>query len=243
MATKLSTLLGSSFTGTAGPAGSIQVGTVTSNPGATTVTNVGTEKSAILNFNIVPGDFDWPSVGIAVSTGSGWDTSITLGSGVSTFLTTASSANLASAVTDETGSGSLVFATSPTLVTPILGTPTSGNLTNCTADGTDAVGFKNIPSSGADKTSSYSLVSGDVGKFVGVGTGGSITVPSGVFSAGSIISLYNNTTGNITITCSAVTTYIGGTNTEKTSVTLATRGICNIFFYSASICIITGNVT
>ena len=42
------------------------------------------------------------------------------------------SANLASAISDETGSGSLVFATSPTLVTPILGTPTSGTLTNCT---------------------------------------------------------------------------------------------------------------
>jgi hypothetical protein len=42
------------------------------------------------------------------------------------------SANLASAISDETGSGSLVFATSPTLVTPLLGTPTSGTLTNCT---------------------------------------------------------------------------------------------------------------
>ena len=55
-----------------------------------------------------------------------------LGSGVSTFLATPSSANLAAAVSDETGSGSLVFATSPTLTTPILGTPTSGTLTNCT---------------------------------------------------------------------------------------------------------------
>jgi len=54
------------------------------------------------------------------------------GSGVATFLGTPSSANLASAVTDETGSGALVFATSPTLVTPILGTPTSGTLTNAT---------------------------------------------------------------------------------------------------------------
>jgi hypothetical protein len=54
------------------------------------------------------------------------------GAGVATFLGTPSSANLAAAVTDETGSGSLVFATSPTLVTPILGTPTSGTLTNCT---------------------------------------------------------------------------------------------------------------
>lgn len=55
-----------------------------------------------------------------------------LGTGVATFLATPSSANLASAVTDETGSGALVFATSPSLVTPVLGTPTSGTLTNCT---------------------------------------------------------------------------------------------------------------
>ena len=65
--------------------------------------------------------------GLPVSTGvSG------LGTGVATFLATPSSANLASAVTDETGTGALVFANTPTLVTPILGTPTSGTLTNCT---------------------------------------------------------------------------------------------------------------
>lgn len=65
--------------------------------------------------------------GLPISTGvSG------LGTGVATFLATPSSANLISAVTDETGSGALVFATSPTLVTPALGTPASGTLTNCT---------------------------------------------------------------------------------------------------------------
>jgi hypothetical protein len=42
------------------------------------------------------------------------------------------SAQLAAALTDETGSGAAVFATSPTLVTPALGTPSSGNLANCT---------------------------------------------------------------------------------------------------------------
>jgi hypothetical protein len=55
-----------------------------------------------------------------------------LGSGVATFLATPSSANLISAVTDETGTGALVFATSPTLVTPALGTPSSGVVTNLT---------------------------------------------------------------------------------------------------------------
>lgn len=46
---------------------------------------------------------------------------ITPGTGVGTFLATPSSANLLAAVTDETGTGALVFATSPTLVTPTLG--------------------------------------------------------------------------------------------------------------------------
>ena len=55
-----------------------------------------------------------------------------LGTGVATFLGTPSSANLRSALTDETGTGSAVFATSPTLVTPILGTPTSGDFSTGT---------------------------------------------------------------------------------------------------------------
>ena len=46
-----------------------------------------------------------------------------LGTGVATFLATPSSANLASAVTDETGSGSLVFGTSPTITTAVLNQP------------------------------------------------------------------------------------------------------------------------
>jgi hypothetical protein len=54
------------------------------------------------------------------------------GANVQAFLAVPSSANLRAAMTDETGTGLLVFATSPTLITPILGTPTSGTLTNCT---------------------------------------------------------------------------------------------------------------
>lgn len=65
--------------------------------------------------------------GLPISTGvSG------LGANVATFLATPSSANLAAAVTGETGSGALVFATSPTLVTPALGTPSALVLTNAT---------------------------------------------------------------------------------------------------------------
>jgi len=53
---------------------------------------------------------------------------ITPGTGVGTFLATPSSANLISAVTDETGTGSLVFANTPTLVTPVLGAATGTSL-------------------------------------------------------------------------------------------------------------------
>lgn len=55
-----------------------------------------------------------------------------LAANLGTFLVTPTSANLAAAVTDETGSGALVFANSPTLVTPALGTPSSVTLTNGT---------------------------------------------------------------------------------------------------------------
>lgn len=51
-----------------------------------------------------------------------------LGTGVATFLATPSSANLLAALTDETGTGANVFATTPTLVTPIIGAATGTSL-------------------------------------------------------------------------------------------------------------------
>ena len=165
-----------------------------------------------------------------------------LGTGVATWLGTPSSANLAAAVTDETGSGSLVFATSPTLVTPVLGTPTSGNLNSCTADGTNKVGYRNIPAVGT-KTGSYTLATGDVGKYVQVGSGGSITIPDATFAEGDVISIFNNTTGNVTLTCSITTAYIAGTDTDKATMTLATRGVATVLFISGTVCVVSGNVS
>jgi hypothetical protein len=60
------------------------------------------------------------------------DTLATLGSDVVDWLGTPSSANLVAAVTDETGSGALVFSDSPVLVTPNLGVPSAVDLTNAT---------------------------------------------------------------------------------------------------------------
>ena len=165
-----------------------------------------------------------------------------LGTGVATFLATPSSANLISAITDESGTGALLFANSPTMVTPALGTPASGNLTNTTVDGTNPVGFRDLPAVGT-KTSSYTLAVGDVGKYVQVGSGGSITIPNSTFAEGDVVVIVNNHTAAITITCTITDAYIGGTDTDKATVSLATRGVCNILFLSGTRCIITGNVS
>ena len=100
-----------------------------------------------------------------------------------------------------------------------------------------------IPQSGSDKTSSYTLTTGDVGNFIGIGSGGSITVPNSTFAAGDAISIFNNTTGDRTITLSISTAYIAGDNTDKNSVTLATRGVCTILFISGTVCVLSGNVS
>ena len=124
-----------------------------------------------------------------------------------------------------------------------LGTPSSGTLTNCTVDGTNLVGYRNVPQSGSDKTTSYTLTTGDVGEFVGVGSGGSVTIPNSTFATGDIVSIFNNTSGNITITCTITTAYIAGTNTDVASVTLATRGVATLLFISGTVVTITGNVS
>jgi len=132
--------------------------------------------------------------------------------------------------------------TSPTLTTPTLGTPASGNLTSCTADGTNKVGYQNIPLSGI-KTASYTLVAGDVGKFVELGTSGTIVVPASVFTTGDAISIFNNTSGSISCTCSAVTTvYKGGTDADISTFSVTTRGVATILFITATVAVVTGNL-
>ena len=63
-----------------------------------------------------------------------------LGTDVATFLATPSSANLITAVTDETGSGSLVFATSPTITTSIVAGSASMDIFNSVATTVNAFG-------------------------------------------------------------------------------------------------------
>ena len=123
-----------------------------------------------------------------------------------------------------------------------LGTPSSGTLSSCTVDGTNSVGYRSIPPVGT-KTSSYTLATGDVGEYVQVGSSGSIVIPDATFAEGNVVSIFNNNSTTITITCSITTAYIAGTDSDKATMTLAARGIATILFISGTVCVVSGNVT
>jgi len=177
--------------------------------------------------------------GLPVSTGiSG------LGTGVATFLATPTSANLASAVTDETGSGALVFATSPTLVTPLLGTPTSGNLSNCTADGTNAVGYLTIPQNA--QTGSYTLVLADSGKTIYhdvAAAAATYTIPANgsvAYALGTTVTFINMSTNAVTVAITTDTLYLAGSGTTG-SRTLAQYGVATATKMTSTTWIISGS--
>lgn len=202
--------------------------------------------------------------------------------GILTWIQTPSSANLAAAVTDETGSGALVFATSPTLVTPTLGVATAtslnkvtvtapatsatltlangsslitsgGNSLTMTTTGTTNVtlpaetftaGYKGTPlTGGAEKTSNYTLVAGDVGKSIQLGASGAVTINDSVFSAGDVVVIVNNTNTAKTITTNITNAFIAGTTTDKSSVSLAAYGIASVMFTAADTCLLSGNLS
>lgn len=168
-----------------------------------------------------------------------------LGSGIATWLGTPSSANLAAAITDETGSGSLVFATSPTLVTPILGTPTSGTLSNCTVDGTNSVGYLNIPQ--VSQSAAYTLVASDSGKHIlhpsADTTARTFTIPANSsvpFAIGTAITFVNqNGAGTLTIAITTDTMRLAGAGTTG-SRTLAANGVATAIKLTSTEWIISG---
>jgi hypothetical protein len=118
----------------------------------------------------------------------------------------------------------------------------AGTTTLTLPNQTATLGYLNIPPVGT-KTGSYTLATNDVGEYVQVGSGGSITIPDATFAEGDAISIFNNTSGNITITCTITTAYIAGTDSDKASVTLATRGVATILFISSTVCVISGNIS
>jgi hypothetical protein len=180
------------------------------------------------------------ATGLPISTGvSG------LGTGVATFLATPSSANFASVLTDETGSGANVFATSPTLVTPILGTPTSGTLSNCTVDGTDAVGFRNIPVN--SQSAAYTAVLADSGKVIfhpsTDANARTFTIPANssvAYPIGTAITFINMTAAVVTIAITTDTMYLSSAGTTG-SRSLAQYGSATAIKMTSTTWLISGS--
>jgi hypothetical protein len=185
------------------------------------------------------------TLGAALPVASGGTGITSFGSGVATFLGTPSSANLAAAVTDETGSGSLVFATSPTFVTPVLGTPTSGTLSTCTVDGTDAVGFRNTPVN--SQSAAYTLVLADSGKTIfhpaADNNARTFTIPANssvAYPVGTVLTFVNLAAADVTIAITTDTMYLAGEGTTG-SRTLAEYGIASAVKLASTDWLISGN--
>jgi hypothetical protein len=147
----------------------------------------------------------YPGAGIPNSTGSAWGTSYST-----------------------TGSGTVVaLATSPSFTTPVLGTPTSGTLSNCTVDGTDSVGFRNIPQNA--QTGSYTMVLADSGKHIFHASGAgaaTYTIPAAssvAYPIGTAITFINLSSTSISIAITTDTMYLSSAGTTGTR-TLAQYG-------------------
>jgi len=129
-----------------------------------------------------------------------------------------------SAITSGTIGGSTIINTSGAITTSAAITDTIGNVRDIIQN---------------PQTAAYTLVLLDAGKHISITTGG-VTVPSGIFSAGDTISIFNNSAANQTITQGAsVTMYLAGTATTGNR-TLAQRGICTILCVASNVFVISG---
>jgi len=126
-----------------------------------------------------------------------------LGTSVATCLATPSSANLRTALTDETGTGSAVFATSPTLVTPDSGVATGTSVTLSGLNATNAAAPTIASAATIAPTKQITFISGTAAVVtitaptpISAGGGSIILIPTGVFTW--------TTAGNIALAGTAV---------------------------------------
>ena len=198
-------------------------GNVTSVGNATTLASIpaisGANLTSLTAANISAGTAGISVTGNAatVTTNANLTGHIT-SSGNAAVLGSFTSAQLLTALTDETGTGANVFATSPTLVTPALGTPASGILSGCTVDGTDAVGFRNIPIN--SNSAAYTAVLADSGKVIfhpsTDANARTFTIPANssvAYALGTAITFINMTSQVVTIAITTDTMYLSSAGT------------------------------
>lgn len=144
--------------------------------------------------------------------------------------------------------GALANATAGTdYVAPggALGTPSSGTLSNCTVDGTDSVGFRNIPIN--SKSAAYTTVLADSGEVIfhpsTDANARTFTIDSNAnvaYALGTAITFINMTSQVVTIAITSDTMYLAGTGTTG-SRSLAQYGIATAIKMTSTTWIISGN--
>ena len=135
--------------------------------------------------------------------------------------------------------------TSPTLTTPVLGTPASGNLTSCTVDGTNSVGFLNIPQN--SQSAAYTLVLADAGKHIfhpsGDANARTFTIPANssvAYPIGTAITFINMTSQVVTIAITSDTMYLSSAGTTG-SRSLAQYGSATAIKMTSTTWLISGS--
>jgi hypothetical protein len=135
--------------------------------------------------------------------------------------------------------------TAPVLTAPVLGTPASGNLSSCTADGTDAVGFRNVPQN--SQSAAYTLVLADAGKHifhpVGDNNARTFTIPANssvAYPIGTAITFINMAAANVTIAITSDTLTLSSAGTTG-SRTLATNGSATCIKITSTQWLISGS--
>lgn len=247
-----------SFTATAGmaltPSQTVILGSAANSAnfmtGTVTSYNAGT-GALVVNVTAVGGSgthADW-RIGLAPSSSVGVGSITGLGTNVAALLASFSSANIAAACGDETGAGSLVFGTGPTigganLNSPAIDDGTINSSVSVLDTGTvaaDSPGYRGVPTAtlagGAGRTagSAITLILTDAGKRV-PNTAGGWTIPANAsvaFPIDTVIMLYNNSASNQTITITTDTLRQFGT-ANTGSRTLAQRGSATLVKLSAT---------
>lgn len=126
-----------------------------------------------------------------------------------------------------------------------LGTPTAGTLSNCTVDGTDAVGFRNIPIN--EQITTYVAVLSDSGKAISHPSSDAnartFTIPANssvAYPLGTVLTFVNMTVQVVSISINTDTMYLAGTGTTGTR-SLAQYGMASAIKLTATTWLISGN--